>query len=150
MIREGKVQDIPQILNMIHDSIRSCVLDHQRQESRIQTWFEAFTHSSLIVEMLYNDSWVYTVHDKVVGFLMVSDQGEIRMHYVSSAMQRQGYGTQLFNHMLEEVVHKKLDHLEIESTQTALTYYTQLSFSTLFSRSAGRTPLHVFKPLAPI
>ena len=83
MIREGRVEDIPQIIQVIHDSIQSCVLDHQREESKIQTWLEKFDHASLIVDMLYNDCWVYLIYDKVVGFLLVSDAGEIRMHYVA-------------------------------------------------------------------
>lgn len=148
MIREGKVQDIPQILQVIHDSIQSCVLDHQREESRIQTWLEAFTHASLIVEMLYNDCWVSTVHDKVVGFLMVSDQGEIRMHYVVSSMQRLGYGTQLFNHMLDAIAHKNISHLEIESTQTALPFYTKLGFQMPINSSLNTSTLHLYKTLS--
>ncbi|ATO19775.1 GNAT family N-acetyltransferase [Acinetobacter sp. LoGeW2-3] len=147
MIREGKVQDIPQIVHVVHDSIRTCVLDHQREEPRIQTWLEAFTHSTLIVEMLYNDCWVYTVHDRVVGFLMVSDQGEIRMHYVSSGMQRMGYGTQLFYHMLDALTPKKIDRLEIETTRTALPYYTKLGFQNTSLQMQDEPALRLFKAL---
>lgn len=64
VIREGKIQDIPQIIQVIHDSIQSCVLDHQREDSRIQSWLEKFDHASLIVDMLYNDCWVCLVHDR--------------------------------------------------------------------------------------
>ena len=148
MIREGKVQDIPQIVHVVHDSIRSCVMDHKREEPRIQTWLEAFTHSTLIVEMLYNDCWVYTVHDRVVGFLMVSDQGEIRMHYVSSGMQRMGYGTQLFYHMLDSITSKKIDHLEIETTRTALPYYTKLGFQNTSLQMQDEPALRLFKALS--
>ena len=148
MIREGKVQDIPQIVHVVHDSIRSCVMDHQREETRIQTWLEAFTHSTLIVEMLYNDCWVYTVHDRVVGFLMVSDQGEIRMHYVSSCMQRMGYGTQLFYYMLDFMTPKKIDRLEIETTRTALPYYTKLGFQNTSPHMQDEPALHLFKALS--
>lgn len=128
MIREGKVQDIPQILHVIHDSIHSCILDHQRDDSIIQTRLEGFTQAQLIVHMLYNDCWVYSLHDKVVGFLMVSDQGEILMHFVSTNMQRMGYGSLLYHHMLHVMREKGIAQLEIESTKTALHYYNKLGF----------------------
>ena len=113
MIREGKVEDIPQIIQVIHDSIQSCVLDHQREESKIQTWLEKFDHASLIVDMLYNDCWVYLIYDKVVGFLLVSDAGEIRMHYVAQHCQRLGFGTELFHQMHRALLKKKIHQIEI-------------------------------------
>nr|WP_254202553.1 MULTISPECIES: GNAT family N-acetyltransferase [unclassified Acinetobacter] len=128
MIREGKVEDIPQIIQVIHDSIQSCVLDHQREASKIQTWLEKFNHASLIVDMLYNDCWVYLVHDKVVGFLLVSDAGEIRMHYVAPHCQGLGFGTQLFHQMHHSLLKKKIYQIEIQPTQTALSYYQHCGF----------------------
>ena len=112
MIREGRVEDIPQIIQVIHDSIQSCVLDHQREESKIQTWLEKFDHASLIVDMLYNDCWVYLIYDKVVGFLLVSDTGEIRMHYVAQHCQRLGFGTELFQQMHRTLLKKKFIRLK--------------------------------------
>lgn len=130
VIREGKIQDIPQIIQVIHDSIQSCVLDHQREDSRIQSWLEKFDHASLIVDMLYNDCWVCLVHDKVVGFLLVSDTGEIRMHYVAPHCQRLGFGTKLFNQMHAALVEKKIYQIAVKSTQTALSYYQQCGFDS--------------------
>ncbi|ENW23864.1 MULTISPECIES: GNAT family N-acetyltransferase [Acinetobacter] len=130
VIREGKIQDIPQIIQVIHDSIQSCVLDHQREDSRIQSWLEKFDHASLIVDMLYNDCWVCLVHDKVVGFLLVSDTGEIRMHYVAPHCQRLGFGTKLFNQMHAALVEKKIYQIAVKSTQTALSYYQRCGFDS--------------------
>ncbi|MCO8043336.1 GNAT family N-acetyltransferase [Acinetobacter bohemicus] len=144
MIREGKVQDIPQIIQVIHDSIQSCVLDHQREDSVIQTWLEKFNQAYLIVEMLYNDCWVYILHDRVVGFLMVSDRGEILMHYVSADCQRMGFGTQLIQQMSVSLARKKIHQLEIQSTQTALAYYQKHGFLTRISPGA-EDPYRLYK-----
>ena len=35
MIRTAQIQDIPTVVQLIHASIRSCILDHQRRESEI-------------------------------------------------------------------------------------------------------------------
>ncbi len=104
---KGGVEDIPQIIQVIHDSIQSCVLDHQREESKIQTWLEKFDHASLIVDMLYNDCWVYLIYDKVVGFLLVSDTGEIRMHYVAQHCQRLGFGTRVISSNASRFIKEK-------------------------------------------
>lgn len=43
MIRTAQIQDIPTVVQLIHASIRSCILDHQRRESDIQKrWIRKF------------------------------------------------------------------------------------------------------------
>ena len=92
MIRAAQLQDISEILDVVHDSIRSCIKDHHRHESTIQIWLENKTQSNLIMWMHYNDSWVYVLNQHVVGFIMVSDQGRILLNYISSAEQQRGIG----------------------------------------------------------
>ena len=43
MIRTAQIQDIPTVVQLIHASIRSCILDHQRRESDIQICLENIT-----------------------------------------------------------------------------------------------------------
>ncbi|ANF82304.1 hypothetical protein A3K93_08920 [Acinetobacter sp. NCu2D-2] len=128
MIREGKVQDIPQIIDVIQDSIRSCVEDHHRHENIIQPWLERYTDAQLISEMLYNDCWVYLIHDKVVGFIMVTDQGEIKMHFVATHAQKMGIGSALYDYMLQQMSNKNVHKIEVKSTLSSLDYYLHLGF----------------------
>ena len=79
MLRPAHLHDIPKILYVIHESIRSCIADHQRNESQIQTWLEYKTQSQLTMWMLENDSWVYTIQEEIVGFMMCSDEGTINL-----------------------------------------------------------------------
>ena len=145
MIREGKIQDIAQIIQVIHDSIQSCILDHQREDSVIQRWLEQFNHAQLIVEMLYNDCWVYVLNDQIVGFLLVSDTGEILMHYVAARFQRLGFGTQLFNQMHKSLVHKHIHKIKIQSTQTALSYYQKHGFFSPSPQLDDEENYHLYK-----
>lgn len=128
MIREGKVQDIPQIIDVVQDSIRSCVEDHHRHENIIQPWLEQYTDAQLIADMLYNDCWVYLIHDKVVGFIMVTDKGEIKMHFVATNSQKMGVGSALYQHMLDKISKKNINKIEIKSTLSSLPYYEHLGF----------------------
>ena len=128
MIREGKVQDIPQIIDVIQDSIRSCVDDHHRHENIIQPWLERYTDAQMISEMLYNDCWVYLIHDKVVGFIMVTDKGEIKMHFVSTNSQKMGIGSALYEHMLAQISTRDIHKIEVKSTLSSLDFYSHLGF----------------------
>jgi len=145
MIREGKIQDISQIIQVIHDSIQSCILDHQREDSVIQRWLEQFNHAQLIVEMLYNDCWVYILNDQIVGFLLVSDTGEILMHYVAARFQRLGFGTQLFDQMHKSLVRKNIHKIKVQSTQTALSYYQKNGFFSPNPQSENEENYHLYK-----
>ncbi len=130
MIREGKVQDIPQIINVIQDSIRSCVDDHHRHESDIQAWLERYTDAQLMSDMLSNDCWVYLIHDQVVGIIMITDQGHIKMHFVATPSQRMGIGSALYEHMLSKLSLKNISKIDVDSTLSSIPYYLNLGFQT--------------------
>lgn len=130
MIRAAQIQDISEILNVVHDSIRSCIKDHHRHESTIQIWLENKTQSNLIMWMHYNDSWVYVLNHHVVGFIMVSDQGRILLNYISSAEQHRGIGKALLATVVEHLKRKNIRQISLESTHTALTFYQKYGFQT--------------------
>ena len=48
MIRTAQIQDIPTVVQLIHASIRSCILDHQRRESDIQICLENITQTNIL------------------------------------------------------------------------------------------------------
>ncbi|MBP8098992.1 MAG: GNAT family N-acetyltransferase [Acinetobacter sp.] len=128
MIRESRIEDIPEIIQVIHESIRSCVLDHQRNESNIQIWLEKTNQSNLLLWLLYNDSWVYIDNNRVVGFILVNDQGVILLNYIYPEMQQQGIGKALLMNMMERMHIKKVKKITLDSTQTALHFYKKHGF----------------------
>mgnify|MGYP003539780147 FL=1 len=128
MIRAAQIQDISEILDVVHDSIRSCIKDHHRHESTIQIWLENKTQSNPIMWMHYNDSWVYVLNQHVVGFIMVSDQGRILLNYISSAEQQRGIGKALLETVIEHLKRKKIHQISLESTQTACSFYQKHGF----------------------
>lgn len=111
----------------------------------IQRWLEQFNHAQLIVEMLYNDCWVYILNDQIVGFLLVSDTGEILMHYVAARFQRLGFGTQLFDQMHKSLVRKNIHKIKVQSTQTALSYYQKNGFFSPNHQSENEENYHLYK-----
>lgn len=128
MIRAAKIQDIPEILHVLQESIRSCVQDHQREESKIQAWLEKMTHSNLLLWMHYNDSWIYSINQQTVGFIMVSDIGKILLNYTLPDLQGQGIGTSLLNSVIAHLKLRNLEQITLDSTQTALAFYQKQGF----------------------
>lgn len=128
MIRAAKIQDIPEILHVLQESIRSCVLDHQREESKIQAWLEKMTHSNLLLWMHYNDSWIYSMNQQTVGFIMVSDIGKILLNYTLPDVQGQGIGTSLLNSVIAHLKLRELEQITLDSTQTAMAFYQKQGF----------------------
>ena len=128
MIRAAKIQDIPEILHVLQESIRSCVQDHQREESKIQAWLEIITHGNLLLWMHYNDSWIYGINQQTVGCIMVSDIRKILLNYTLPDLQGQGIGTSLLNSVIAHLKLRNLEQITLDSTQTALAFYQKQGF----------------------
>lgn len=130
MIRESRIDDISEIIQVIHESVRSCILDHQRNESNIQVWLGQTHQSNLLLLLLYNDSWVYLEDNRVVGFILINDQGVILLNYICPEKQQQGIGKALLMNVIERMRMKKVKKITLDSTQTALRFYQKHGFQT--------------------
>ena len=77
--------------------------------------------------MLYNDCWVYLVHDKVVGFLLVSDTEKSDALY-RPQLPETGIWYPVVSPDASHLIKEKIHQIEIQSTQTALSYYQRCGF----------------------
>lgn len=148
MIRAAQIRDILDIIHLIHASIRSCSLDHQQHESRIQLYLEDITQEKLLLWMHYNDSWVHVVNGQILGFILINDHGKILLHYVSPEAQQQGIGKSLLFHIFTQAQQQKQQHIRIDSTQTALAFYQKYGFkidSPIIENPAPLNLIHVLK-----
>ena len=80
MIRAAQIQDVANLVAVLHASIRSCIQDHQRNEAKIQAWLENKSYENILMLLHYNNCWVYVLQHVVVGFIMISDRGQILQH----------------------------------------------------------------------
>ena len=140
MIRAAEIQDIPDIIQVIHASIRSCVEDHQRRESAVQVYLENISQQKLLLWMHYNDSWVHVINNHILGFILVSDCGKILLHYVAPEVQKQGIGKSLLFYVLEQAQAQK-HRITLDSTQTALAFYQKFGFKTRISGRLNRNSI---------
>lgn len=147
MIRTAQIQDIPTLVQLIHASIRSCILDHQRCESDIQMSLENITQTHLLLWMHYNDSWVHVINQHILGFILVSDQGKILLHYVLPESQQQGIGKSLLFHVLDQAKPRKWSEITLDSSLTALGFYQKYAFEKCILGDSPKSPIALIHPL---
>ena len=92
MIRAAQIQDVSDLVAVLHASIRSCIQDHQRNEAKIQAWLETKNYENILMLLHYNNCWVYVLQHVVVGFIMMSDRGQILQHAIAPEVQQRGIG----------------------------------------------------------
>ena len=95
MIRAAQIQDVSDLVAVLHASIRSCIQDHQRNEAKIQAWLETKNYENILMLLHYNNCWVYVLQHVVVGFIMMSDRGQILQHAIAPEVQQRGIGQAL-------------------------------------------------------
>lgn len=147
MIRAAQIRDILDIIQLIHASIRSCSLDHQQHETRIQLYLEDITQEKLLLWMHYNDSWVYVVNGQILGFILINDYGKILLHYVSPETQQLGIGKSLLFHIIKQAQQQQRQQISVDSTQTALAFYQKHGFKIHQPMSEKPAPLRLIHSL---
>ena len=128
MIRAAQIQDVANLVAVLHFSIRSCIQDHQRNEAKIQAWLENKSYENILMLLHYNNCWVYVLQHVVVGFIMISDRGQILQHAVAPELQQRGIGQALLFEAINNLQCKNVSHMSIFSTQTALNFYEKNGF----------------------
>ena len=123
MIRVAQIQDVTNLVAVLHASIRSCIQDHQRNKARIQAWLENKSYENILMLLHYNNCWVYVLQHVVVDFIMMSDRGQILQHAIAPKLQQRGIGQALFFEAISDLQCKNVSHMCIFSTQTALNFY---------------------------
>ena len=128
MIRTAQIQDVSDLVAVLHASIRSCIQDHQRNEAKIQAWLETKNYENILMLLHYNNCWVYVLQHVVVGFIMMSDRGQILHHAIAPEVQQRGIGQALLFEAIAHLRSKNVSQISVFSTQTALMFYQKYDF----------------------
>lgn len=116
MIRAAQIQDVANLVAVLHASIRSCIQDHQRNEARIQAWLENKSYENILMLLHYNNCWVYVLQHVVVDFIMMSDRGQILQHANAPEVQHRGIGQALLFEAISDLKRKNVSHMSVFST----------------------------------
>ena len=128
MIRAAQIQDVANLVAVLQASIRSCIQDHLRNEAKIQAWLENKSYENILMLLHYNNCWVYVLQHVVVGFILMSDHGQILQHAIAPEMQQRGIGQALLFEAISDLQRKNVSHMSVFSTQTALSFYEKNGF----------------------
>jgi integrase/GNAT superfamily N-acetyltransferase len=112
--------------------IEVCATDYDHDPQILSEWLANKTAENLTqwIKSTSNISFIARdrIHNKVVGFVLMNDTGEILLNYVLPCHLHRGIGTLLFN-KLEKIAHKLgLNKISVTSTITAKTFYEKNGF----------------------
>ena len=153
MIKTATTDQAEAICDVLIRSISAlCVTDHGRSRKILDQWLANKTTQRCI--QWINDPTasllVAVERDEVVGVGKIDQQGYIHLCYVAPEAVRIGYGGELVTAMEQLAADWHLDRVTLESTRTALPFYTALGY-----RQTGVTKVfdsmnsyHMLKTLA--
>lgn len=131
MIKEATINDVPQILSVLRDSILSCEKDHENNKKIIENWLANKTEDNLILWINAGIAFVYKDKNNVFGFILGSYNGEILLNYVSPDRQGAGIGRDLLNKIKDVYKNNGIEKITLDSTITAKNFYIKNNFKVI-------------------
>lgn len=119
MIKLAQKQDAQAILNVVTLSIKACILDHQNDPDIIKSWLSNKTLENLEIWIEKSYSFIYKKNENIIGFILLSEEGELFLNYVLPDQQGIGIGSALINHIIGICKSNNIKKIKLESTLTA-------------------------------
>lgn len=120
--------DIIEAVMVIKESILSCEKDHGNVDTIIDSWIANKTVENMNLWVQKNSAYKLKEHNKILGIIMFSKEGEVLLNYVLPQKQNQGVGKALLNFIKKEAQNNQISKLFLESTLTAKDFYIKNGF----------------------
>lgn len=128
MIEKAEKADISDIVNVIRESILSCVEDHKNDKNIIKDWLDNKTEENLTIWIKSNLAFVYKENNQIYGIILASEKGEILLNYTLPKKQGLGIGSELLSHLKSKYQKENKKGMTVESTITAKGFYLRKGF----------------------
>jgi GNAT superfamily N-acetyltransferase len=132
-VRPSRPEDAAAACQVVRDAIEQCCAeDHEGSPTRLAAWLRNKTPDNFLAWIERDDLFGVVAEDEtgVVGFGMVSVEGELLLCYVAPLVLHQGAGKAMLQAMEQWATTIGLTGLRLESTQTALAFYGRHGFVT--------------------
>ena len=131
-IAEAKSEHSEKVCNVLTRSINElCAPDYNYDENILNDWLANKTPDNvkIWIESKTNYSLVAITKEKeIVGFILMSESGEILLNYVLPEYKNQGIGKQLLNTLEKYAKTLGLRSIKTVSTITAKSFYERNGF----------------------
>lgn len=131
MIETAQIKDADKIATLIKASINACVDDHHNDKFIIEQWSSNKTAENIKQWIEQNFAVSFKINDDIVGFLLMSNKGELFLNYVLPSHFHQGIGNALMANAIECCQQNHIQYIHLESTLTAKDFYLSKGFDIL-------------------
>lgn len=118
---------IPRLLDLFEQSVRRLGPAHYSPE-QVEQWARGAHHPGLASQLREHHGWVIEQDDVPLGFATLSDDGHLRLLYVSADHPRQGLGTLLLERVLAAASQMGLGSLTTEASAFSLALFLRHGF----------------------
>ena len=131
-VAEAKPEHSEEVCNVLKQSINElCAPDYNYDENILNDWLANKTPENVKnwIESKTNYSLVaLTKENEIVGFILMSESGEILLNYVLPQYKNQGIGKHLLNSLELYAKNLGLRNIRTVSTITAKSFYERNGF----------------------
>ena len=131
MLELAQQKDAQAILNVVTLSIEACTLDHQNDPDIIQSWLSNKTLENMKLWIEKSYSFTYKKNGNIIGFILLSKEGNLLLNYVLPDQQGMGIGSALINHIIGICKSNNIEKIKLESTLTAKNFYLCNNFKII-------------------
>lgn len=131
MLELAQQKDAQAILNVVTLSIEACTLDHQNDPDIIQSWLSNKTLENMKLWIEKSYSFTYKKNGNIIGFILLSKEGNLLLNYVLPDQQGMGIGSALINHIIGICKSNNIEKIKLESTLTAKNFYLSNNFKII-------------------
>jgi len=85
-------------------------------------------YDSWVMRLMFKQPYVAMVNEQMVGFIELDPDGHIDCMYALPEFQRQGVGSALYAHLLEQAEMKKMKRLYVEASFVARPFFEAKGF----------------------
>lgn len=144
IIRKSLVSDSTMVAEVIRRSVTElCVADHHNESDILESWLANKTPESAEEWISAINSFCVTAlaeSNEIVGFGMLSREGEINLLYVSPDQIGTGAGRDLLSEIERHAMALGLEKIFLDSTDSAMNFYENHGYThngSCDSRSDG-------------
>ena len=127
IVRQSRLADSKMVAEVICRSVTElCVADHQNKSEILESWLANKTPESAEEWISAIDSFCVTAlagSKEVVGFGMLSREGEIKLLYVRPDQIGTGAGRDMLSEIERHAMALGLDTIFLDSTDSAMQFY---------------------------
>lgn len=153
-IREGSINDLPELQQLFVDSITTiCVPDYNSEQ--IKVWIASTENKQRWLDLIYNQILLVAIaKETIVGFCSLQKASFVDMLYIHKDYQGLGIARKLYTELEREAIKLQQNQLSADVSKTARPFFEKMGFKVFIKQTVKRqgielTNFKMIKTLIP-